>query len=437
MADLSVNLGPLTLKNPFVAAGGPLAGTVDHIKHCIDSGLGAVVTKTASTVWYLQRYPRPLYRLLDYKKDRLRPYYVPDSYSWLHREHNSVYRPMQFAKIIAQCSDYAKEHSCTIIGSYSARTMKEWRDIAHAYEDAGSNAIELNFCCPFPPEGLTKDESDNHVGIYYTRNPEAAAEIVAALKKEIKIPLFAKLSPDGSRFEKIAKMLEEAGVAGVTMFANNKCLRVDIETGKPILYGPAPGTGPGLKALSIRWVSEIAEVCNIAVMGNRGASTWEDAVEYIMAGADAVQYCTPLMIRGLGYVQEMIDGLEGFMKRRGYNSISDFKDMALRQIYSNEDLVEKVKGLYAVVNYDRCMGCRRCEKVCWYDALSVGRKAVIKKKNCAGCSLCKEVCPVDAIYMDERVNDLEHFQALASAHPELAPKGFFPEMDAARGHSDA
>ena len=70
MADLSVQLGPLRLKNPFVVGGGPPAGTVQHIKNCVDAGLGAIVTKTTSTVWYLQRYPRPLYRLLDYKKEQ-------------------------------------------------------------------------------------------------------------------------------------------------------------------------------------------------------------------------------------------------------------------------------------------------------------------------------------------------------------------------------
>lgn len=426
MADLSVKLGPLTLKNPFIAAGGPLAGTVDHIKKCVDAGFGAIVTKTASTVWYLQRYPRPLYCLIDYKKDRSNPYYVPDDYFWMHREHNSVYRPMEFAKIISQASPYAKEHNCAIIGSYSARNIEEWETIALAYEQAGCDALELNFCCPFPPEGLAKSPEDTMVGIYYTKNPQEGVKIIEKLRKTVKIPLFVKMSPDGMNFDKLAKLFEQAGAAGVTMFANNKVLRVDIETGKPIAYGPAPGTGPGLKAQSIRWVAEVAAECDLAVMGNRGASTWQDAVEFLMAGASAVQYCTPVMIRGLKYVKEMLNGLEGFMERKNYKSIADFQGMALRQIYTNQDLVDKVKPLYAQVNPKKCIGCKRCLEVCWYDALVVARIAAVKKQKCAGCSLCSQVCPVDAIEMHERDNDLEHFQAMASAHPELAPEGFFP-----------
>lgn len=426
MKDLSVKLESLTLKNPIVAAGGPLAGTVEHIKSCVDAGFGAVVTKTASTVWYLQRFPRPLYKLIDYKKDSNNPYFVPDDYGWMHREHNSVYPPHQFAKIIKEAAPYAKANNCAIIGSYSARFIEEWIEIAKLYEEAGCAALELNFCCPFPPEGLAKSPDDVRIGIHYTKHPEEGVEILKKLKESVNIPMFVKMSPDGSNFEHVAKIFEEAGAAGVTMFANNKVLRVDIETGKPVTYGPAPGTGPGVKALSLRWVAEVSSKCDFGVMGNRGASTWQDAIEFLMAGASAVQYCTPIMIRGLVYVKELLDGIEGFMERRGYNSISEFQGMAMRQMYNNQELVDKVKPLFATVNYDKCMGCKRCSQVCWYDAIKVTKKAVIKKQNCAGCSLCSQVCPVNAIEMSERDNDLEHFQAMASAHPELVPD-FFPK----------
>ena len=433
MKDLSVKLGPLTIKNPIIAAGGPLAGTVEHIKNCVDAGFGAIVTKTASTVWYLQRYPRPLYRLIDYKKDSSDPFYVPDDYFWMHREHNSVYRPLEFAKIIAEASSYAKEHNCAIIGSYSARSMQEWEEIAIAYEKAGCDGLELNFCCPFPPEGLAKSPEDTMVGIYYTRNPHEGVKIIEKLRQTVKIPLFIKMSPDGMNFDELAKLFEKAGAAGVTMFANNKVLRVDIETGKPIVYGPAPGTGPGLKALSMRWVAEVAAKCDkLAVMGNRGASSWQDAVEFLMSGAAAVQYCTPVMIRGLGYVKELLEGISGFMERKKYERIADFQGMALRQIYNNQDLVDKVKPLYAQIDPAKCIGCGRCLQVCWYDALALARIAAVRKKNCAGCSLCSQVCPVGAISMFERENDTEHFQAMASAHPELAPEGFFPKKEAGK-----
>jgi dihydroorotate dehydrogenase/ferredoxin len=424
MIDMSVRVGALKLKNPLIAAGSPLAGTAKHIRDCVDAGFGAVVTKTASTVWYLQRYPRPLYRLLDYPVDSLDPYRVPEDYGWMHREHNSVFPPLQFAKIIAEASPYARERDCALIGSYSARFVEEWVEIAAAYEKAGCSALEINFCCPFPPEGLAKCPDDTRVGIYYTKHPDEGVRILKEIRKAVSIPLFVKISPDGSDFEKLAMMFEAAGADGVTMFANNKVMRVDIETGKPVVYGPAPGTGPGVKALALRWTAEVASHCELAVLGNRGLSDWKDAIEFLMAGASAVQYCTPIMIRGLGYVRELLAGIEGFMARRGYGSIADFKGMAMRQMYSNVDLVEEVKALFAEVDYSKCTGCARCAQVCWYDAIKLAKKAVIAKGHCAGCSLCSQVCPVRAISMHERENDIEHFRALASAHPDLAPEYF-------------
>ena len=88
MVDLTTKLGPLSIKNPFIVGGGPLTGTADHVRKCIDAGFGALVTKTASTPWFLRRYPRPLYQLVDYHENHSNSHYIPDDYTWMHREHN-------------------------------------------------------------------------------------------------------------------------------------------------------------------------------------------------------------------------------------------------------------------------------------------------------------------------------------------------------------
>jgi dihydroorotate dehydrogenase/Fe-S-cluster-containing hydrogenase component 2 len=426
MVDLTTKLGPLSIKNPFIVGGGPLTGTADHIRKCIDAGFGALVTKTASTPWFLRRYPRPLYKLVDYRENHSNSHYIPDDYTWMHREHNSVYHPLKFAKIIEQVADYAREKDCAIIGSFAARWMEEWEGIAIAYEKAGCTALELNFCCPFPPEGLTKNPEEAHIGIHFTRNPEEGAKVLRRLRNVVKIPMFAKLSPDGGDFGRMTKVFAEAGAAGVTMFANNKNLRVDIETGKPILYGPTAATGPWAKAQTLRWLAEIApNTGEMGIMGGRGASTWEDAVEFLMCGASAIQYCSSIIIRGVQSVRGLIAGLTEYMERRGYKDIARIQGAALKHIYKNQDLIDKVKALYAEVDLHKCVGCSRCTEVCCFDAIKFFRKAIIKKENCAGCSLCSQVCASHAIQMHERDNDEDHFRAMFSGHPELAPKDFF------------
>ena len=230
----------------------------------------------------------------------------------------------------------------------------------------------------------------------------------------------------GAQLDELVEGRLEAGAAGVTMFANNRNLRVDIETGKPILYGPTATTGPWAKAQTRRWLSEIApNAGDMGIMGGRGASTWGDAVEFMMCGASAVQYCSPLIVRGTHYVQELIAGLSHYLERRGYKDVARIQGAALKYIYKNQDLIDKVKALYAEVDLHKCVGCSRCTDVCCYDAIKFARKAIIKKENCAGCSLCTQVCASHAISMHERDNDEDHFRAMFSAHPDLAPKDFF------------
>lgn len=425
MADLTTTIGNLTLKNPLILAAGPLSGTANHIKKCADAGFGGIVTKTTTYSYYLQRYPRPLYRLKDFMKKPDEPFYVPRDYMWMHREHNSIFPPDVFAKIIKQVEGYVHEKGTKLIGSFAGRGISEWQKVVEIYAKAGVDAMELNFCCPFIPEGLERDEADAFLGIYFTRHPEQGAEIIRKLKETVDIPLFPKLSPDGSNFTEIAKIFKEAGADGVSLFANDRLLRIDIETGKPVNYGPCAGTSSHLKAFTMKWVSEICQHLNMSVLGGRGVNSYEDIIEYLMAGASGVEVCSAIMVNGLKHVKVLLDGVERFMERRGYKNIDEIKGRALKYIYSPKQMIEEVKPLYADIDLNKCIGCRRCIEVCVYDAIDVLPKKVRTiNEKCAGCSLCSQVCPVSAIEMKERDNDLDHFRALAWEHRDLMPDLF-------------
>ena len=292
--------------------------------------------------------------------------------------------------------------------------------IAIAYEKAGCTALELNFCCPFPPEGLTKNPEEAHIGIHFTRNPEEGAKVLRHLRSCRQDSDVRQAQSGWRGFGRMAKVFAEAGAAGVTMFANNKNLRVDIETGKPILYGPTAATGPWAKAQTLRWLAEIApNAGGMGIMGGRGASTWQDAVEFPCAALWG-----PILLAyhysWRQYVRSLISGLTEYMERRGYTNIARIQGAALKHIYKNQDLIDKVKPLYAEVDLHKCVGCSRCADVCCFDAIKFFRKAIIKKENCAGCSLCSQVAAHRTpSRCRERDNDEEHFRAMFSAHPEL------------------
>ncbi len=425
MADLTTKIGSLKLKNPLILGAGPLSGTTSHIRKCVDAGFGAICTKTATLSYYLQRYPRPLYRVKDYMKRPDEPFFVPRDYMWLHREHNSIFPADKFVHIIKEVAGYAHDRGTVLIGSFAGRGIPEWQRIVEAYAKAGVDAMELNFCCPFPPKGLEKDETDALMGIYFSQNPDKGAEVVRKLKETVDIPLFPKIGPNAMNFVEMVKIFKEAGADGISLFANDTVLRIDIETGKPVNYGPCAGTSVQLKSHTMKWVSEIAKALNFPILGGRGVNHWEDVIEYLMAGAWGVEVCAAVIVRGLKYVKDLLMGIEMFMERKGYKGVEEIRGRALSQIYSPKQMVEDVRSLYAVADLNKCIGCRRCPEVCLYDAIEVLPKKVrIINEKCVGCTLCTQVCPVSAIETKERENDQAHFRALAWEHKDLLPELF-------------
>lgn len=425
MPDLTTKVGPLKLKNPLILAAGPLSSTANHIRKCVDAGFGAICTKTTSFSYSLQRYPRPLYRLKDYDKRSDEPFYVPRDYMWFHQEHQSIFPPDKFVNILKEVSDYCHDHQVVLIGSFAGRGLSEWQRTAEAYAEAGCDALELNFCCPFPPSGLETEEKDALIGIAFSQNPDKGAEVVHSVKKVVGIPIFPKISPVATNFTQMAQTFEQAGADGISLFANDRLLRIDIETGRPINYGPCAGTSPHMKALTLRWVSEIAQNTDFAILGGRGVNRWQDVIEYLMAGASSVEACTTIIVHGLGYVNSLLRDIKNFMERRKYKTIDQIQGRALQHILTTQQLIKETMPLYSEIDVKTCIGCFRCLEVCAYDAIkALPKKAQTITEKCVGCSLCSQVCPTNAIVMKKRESDRDYFRALAWEHKQLLPELF-------------
>lgn len=425
MSKLKTTYCGLETKNPFILGAGPLSGTVEGIKKCVDAGYGAVITKTASQFEYYHKFPYPRYNLLNYNKaDRGRDF---RDWVWFHNDHNSAVGPAEFTHIIRESADYCKKNHCLLVGSFAASSLEEWKKCAKAYEDAGADALQLNFCCSGPGSlqdiGSKSDETMLY-GDVLGRNIDLAAKVMQAVASAVSIPVTCKLPPAQrlNSKENVAKV-HAAGAKGIELYANAKGLRIDIEAAAPIGSGTASINSHGYLGDVMYDVSQIArERSGVEITAGRGVRYWSDAVELLMAGAQMVELCTIAFVYGLDIVQDFMADMEAFMARKGYDSVDSLRGKALEKQLKPSEIRDHITPVVAEVQPKRCKSCRRCEEVCAYNAATVVYRngvgmARFDKTKCVGCTLCSQVCPYDAITLKERTVE-DYLSALYSQHPE-------------------
>jgi dihydropyrimidine dehydrogenase (NAD+) subunit PreA len=265
--------------------------------------------------------------------------------------------------------------------------------------------VELNTSGPY---AITEMGMGDLTG----KDPSTMAEVVKAIKKACSIPVLPKLSPNltPTVLVDIAKAAASAGADALTGI--NTVLGVngiDIETGLPLctcvgLDGKPKSifagiSGSAIKPIGLRIALQVCKSVSIPYSAIGGLTDWQDCVEFIMAGATTVQLCTGPMVFGFDMVKSLTEGLEKFMDRKGYKSISDFKGMSLKYFGKYGDL--KVEPtIYSMINEELCTGCGLCVKACEAAASNAitlkGGIAKVDKELCIGCNLCNLVCPEGA-----------------------------------------
>ncbi len=425
--NLATTFLGVPVKNPLVSGAGPQAGTVNQIKKFIDAGFGAVLTKTASQFDYYHKYPYTRYYLVGYEMaGRGRTF---RDWVWFHNDHNAAVGPEDFAKIIAQVSGYAREKNCLLVGTFAASTVDEWARCAERYQKAGAGALELNFCCSGPgtlKDIIRKDDMTARYGDMLAEDVELSSEIVRKVRGTVDIPILCKLPPIlRSKVKETANLLYQAGANGVELYANNKGMRIDIEKAAPIAFGCGTVNTHGHIVEAIYDVTQILMVNpKVSVMAGRGVRQWEEVVELLMAGAAAVEICTPTLVYGPGFAGEILSQMSEFLERKKYKSIDDVRGLALKKVLKASEVREKVTPVFAKVQGSKCVACGRCEEVCAYEAATVFHKdgrgvAKIDQSRCVGCTLCHQVCPENVITLQERTEE-EYLKALLSCHPEAS-----------------
>ena len=201
------------------------------------------------------------------------------------------------------------------IANLGGGTLDDYIKGVELLNDQPIDMIELNISCPNVKAG----------GMAFGIKNEVAREVIRAVRAKTTLPLIVKLSPNAEDIVGMAKVCEEEGADGISLVNTFKAMAIDINKKKPVFENIYAGlSGPAIKPIALRMVHEVWKAVNIPVMGMGGITTWQDAIEFIMAGATCIQVGTANFINpriGL----DIIEGIKKYMEEEGINSLDEIR----------------------------------------------------------------------------------------------------------------
>ena len=297
---LATELAGLRLANPTMLAAGILGMTSLSLKRVAEAGAGAVITKSIGLK------PRTGYA---------NPTVVQTDCGIL----NAMGLPNPGIDYFVREIKEAKGIGCPVIVSVYGFSTEEFVQVANKAATAGADALELNVSCPHV------EKTGSEVG----QDTKLLQEVVEAVKKEVACPVFVKLTPNVTDIVECAKAAEDGGADAVVAINTVRGMAINAETAKPILGNKFGGlSGPAIKPIALRCVYEIYREVKIPIIGCGGISDWRDAVEFMLAGAAAVQIGTAVAFKGLEVFQSVTKGIEVYLETKGFGNVKEIVGLA-------------------------------------------------------------------------------------------------------------
>lgn len=362
----------LSLNSPIIVAAGPWSRDGEGIRRSLATGVGAVITETIVSDPSMDVRPRIAYDGLGAQNIRL--------YSDVQIE--GWEREMAIAK----------SNGGVVIANVSAHTPSELAYLAVKMEKYGADAIELGLSSPM---GEAFEVA--------TSNPEEVYEMTKYVVENVKIPVMVKLSQNVTNLSKVARSVQEAGGSAVSATNAIRCvLGVDIKKMEPLLPTYGGYSGRPIKPLGLASVASIAQTVDIPICGIGGIESHENAVEYMMLGASAVQVGTALMLYGRSYLGKMVEDLNKWADCKGVTNVKQIRGKALKGLKSFEEIKIEPLISYAENNIACIEGCTMCVDACTYGSISMDGEGNIKidDQKCTGCGLCTFICGAKKLRLD-------------------------------------
>lgn len=294
--DLSIKLPGLNLKNPIIPASGTFGFGREASKFYDLNILGGIAIKSATLE---KRFGNPTPRIAETPSGML----------------NAIGLQNPGVDIIIRDElPWLKQFDTEIIANVAGACEEDYVEVVKRLNDSDViKAFELNISCP----------NVKHGGIALGTTPELAAHLTKLIKEVSKKPVYVKLSPNVTDIVSIAKAVEEAGADGLVMINTLLGMRLDLNTRKPVLANITGGlSGPCIKPVALRMIYQVYKQVNIPIIGVGGIESCEDVIEFLLAGASAVEVGTANLVDPF-ICKKIIEKLPETMKKYGFNSIDE------------------------------------------------------------------------------------------------------------------
>ncbi len=294
--DLTVNLGKLVLDNPVIAASGTFGYGLEYTEFLDLNELGGFSTKGISIK---PKAGNPVPRVTETASGML----------------NSIgLENIGLEEFVSTKLPLLKNYKTKIIVNFFGNTVSEYAQMAAALsKEDRIDALEMNVSCPNVDEG----------GLQFSSNPVVLKQVVEAVREVSKKFLIVKLSPNVTDISQLAKTAEDAGADALSVCNTFLGMKIDVKSGKPYLANRTGGlSGPAIKPVALNLVYETARTVQIPVFGIGGISTCDDALEFLMAGAKAVQIGTANYIDPTVTIK-VIDGIRHWCRKNQVSKISN------------------------------------------------------------------------------------------------------------------